>query len=470
MKNTFVRVGLVAILLSSLFLSSSPYGFGSEGFPKGETISQVFCRSNLKQSYALFLPTSYEPDRKWPVLYCFDPFSQGKAPVDRFKEAAEQYGYILVGMNNSKNGEFEKSLDALDAVWKDTQERLSIDESRIYVAGFSGGARVASIVGSLCGGCVAGVIGCAAGFHLRFAPAKDMPFVYFGTIGTDDFNYPEMKSLEADLNKKRVTNRVEVFEGAHTWAPKELCVEALAWMELQAMKRGLRKKDESLITELFEKRAGEAREFEKNFNVYEAFLKYEAIAEDFKGLRDVTEFEYEAARLKKTTEVKKAIKEEQSEASEQEALEEDITSLAEEFKSSNARAAIQADLRKRIAEIRKNAQRPKDGSKRRAARRALSHMFEEFYELGSIVHVNNYELAVADLEIATEINPDDGRALYALACAHAAKKEKKKSLAALKRAVEKGFTSMAAIEACKGLDFLRKDPEYLKIIQNMDAK
>ena len=470
MKNRAVRAILFAIILFSLFFSSSNPSLGFEGFPKGETIGQVFCRANLKQSYALFLPTSYEADRKWPVLYCFDPFSQGRVPVEQFKEAAEKYGYILVGMNNSKNGEFEKSLEALEAVWKDTQERLSIDEKRIYIAGFSGGARVASIVGSLCGGCVAGVIGCAAGFHLKFAPVENMPFVYFGTIGTDDFNYPEMKSLEADLDKKHVVNRLEVFEGAHAWAPKDLCIKALGWMELQAIKGGLREKNESLIDELFKKAVEEARNFEKNYDSYEAYLKYETIAEDFKGLRDVAEFEREAARLKKTSEVREAIKEEKAEAQQQEILEQEIMDIAEDYIKPETQMEALGQLRKRIAEIRKDAQRPNDDRKRRVARRALSHMFEEFYEVGSIVKVNDYELAVANIEIAMEINSNDKRAPYALACVQATKGEKKKALAALKKAVEKGFTSMAAITDCKGFDSLRQDPEYQKIIQSMNAK
>ncbi|MCI0486068.1 MAG: hypothetical protein L0229_05660 [Blastocatellia bacterium] len=470
MKNKTVRAILFATISLSIFLSSSNYGLGFEGFPKGETIGQVFCRSNLKQSYALFLPTSYEENRKWPVLYCFDPFSQGRVPVEQFKEAAERYGYILVGMNNSKNGSFEKSLEALEAVWKDTQERLSIDEKRIYIAGFSGGARVASIVGSLCGGCVAGVIGCAAGFHLKFAPAKNMPFVYFGTIGTDDFNYPEMRSLEADLDKKRVVNRIEVFEGAHTWAPKDLCAKALGWMELQAIKRGLREKDEALIDALFNSDVEEAHNFEKNYDIYQAYLKYEAIAEDFKGLRDVAEFEKEAARLKKTSEVKEAIKKEGAEAQQQEVLEQEIIAIAEDYKKLDTQTVALGQLRKRIAEIRKNAARPNNDGKRRVARRALSHLFEEFYEVGSIVKANDYEMAVANLEIAMEINSNDKRAPYQLACAHATKGEKKKALAALRRAVENGFTNVAAIENSKELDSVREEDEYKKILASIKAK
>jgi hypothetical protein len=54
--------------------------------------------------------------------------------VARFKDAAEKYGYIVVGSNNSRNGpqplsEIVRDLSA------DTHARFSIDDQRIYLAG-----------------------------------------------------------------------------------------------------------------------------------------------------------------------------------------------------------------------------------------------------------------------------------------------------------------------------------------------
>ena len=64
--------------------------------------------------------------------------------MERFQEAAEKHGYLVAGSNNSRNGLFEPSLAAMDAMWRDTHSRFRIDARRRYAAGFSGGARVAA--------------------------------------------------------------------------------------------------------------------------------------------------------------------------------------------------------------------------------------------------------------------------------------------------------------------------------------
>jgi len=59
------------------------------------------------------------------------------------KDAAERYGYIVLGSNNSRNGPWKPESEAADAMLQDAQKRFAVDLKRIYFAGFSGGARVA---------------------------------------------------------------------------------------------------------------------------------------------------------------------------------------------------------------------------------------------------------------------------------------------------------------------------------------
>lgn len=80
-----------------------------------------------------------------------------------FKEAAEKFGYILAGSNNSQRGPWENNVKAANAVWMDSHLRFHIDEKRVYAAGFSGGARMASGFSRLLNKPVAGIIACGAG-------------------------------------------------------------------------------------------------------------------------------------------------------------------------------------------------------------------------------------------------------------------------------------------------------------------
>ena len=186
---------VAAILLLSTATMAEPRQSKVDEFARATVIEKVVAQSNPTHSYALYLPSAYDPARKYPILYCFDPGARGSFPVARFKEGAEKYNYIVVGSNNSRNGPDQPLNEIINIMWGDSHGRLSIDEKRTYLAGFSGGARVAISLGYSSKGLVAGVIACGGGFPSRVSPTTPLPFVLYMTAGTEDFNNPEMESL-----------------------------------------------------------------------------------------------------------------------------------------------------------------------------------------------------------------------------------------------------------------------------------
>ncbi|MGH9900597.1 MAG: TPR end-of-group domain-containing protein, partial [Pyrinomonadaceae bacterium] len=419
-----------------------------------------------------YLPSGYTPEKRWPILYAFDPLARGRVPVERFSEAAEKYGWIIAGSNNSRNGPLRPSLAAVAGLLDDTQKRLSVDARRIYTTGFSGGARVAVRVGYLCGNCVAGVIACGAGFPVDITPSVPVPFALFGMVGTNDFNFPELKRLDGALDKLGAAHRVETFDGAHTWAPKELCAAAVEWMELQAMRAGTRGRDAALVETLWTKGLGRARAFEDGKRPLDAYRVYAALAADFAGLRDVAEAEGKAARLKSTKEVRAAAGEEEEEIRRQQRIAGDLEShLAMRGDADNGAVAA-ASFRHAVAELRRKSGGAKDTGERRVARRTLNQMFARYYEAAMNLRQRQGKpgLIAANLEVAAEIAPDNPHILYELACAYSLNGERKKAIAALRRAVEKGFADVAEIIGNKALDPLRGEAGYRELIDGLNKK
>ncbi len=107
---------------------------------RGKIVDRLATIDDPQQSYALYLPSQYSPDRRWPVLYVFDPFARGKTAVEVYQAAAEKYGYIVAGSNNSKNGPVAEQLEAARILWNDTHRRFAIDKDRCTWRGISGDA------------------------------------------------------------------------------------------------------------------------------------------------------------------------------------------------------------------------------------------------------------------------------------------------------------------------------------------
>jgi len=229
---------VTSILLLLLFFS--PPWLWAEELPPGQISDPLPCLHDAGQSYALYLPTAYQPERRWPIIYCFDPGGRGAIPVALFKEGAEKYGYILVSSNNSKNGPWEIILQAARAIWRDSHARLAVDDQRIYAAGFSGGARAAYGLDKMLSIKLSGVIACGGELPAWLDPKDVIDVPWFGTAGLADFNYSEMQELSGKLGAQGTPQRLEIFPGRHSWPPPKLVLEAVAWLQAQDAEPGMK--------------------------------------------------------------------------------------------------------------------------------------------------------------------------------------------------------------------------------------
>ncbi len=338
----------------------------AEDLPLGRIVDEVKCAADPSQSYALYLPSNYSAGRTWPVILAFSPMARGRVPVERLQQAAEKYGYILAGSNNSRNGDWQASQAAIRSMPSDVTARFSVDLKRVYTAGFSGGARVAMQV-ALSSGKIAGVIACSAGFP-DAQPRQSAPFPIFGTAGTEDFNYLEMRALDRTLT---TPHRLAIFEGTHDWLPAALASDVIEWLEIQAMKSGLRARDEALIDKIFAARAAQA-------STEPGELK--ALAADFEGLRDVTAFAARAAEWERQKEVKAAFKKERSIEQREEQMIGELAMLENGLGSQAKRTDTLVELRDRLSDLSRRANAKDDSAERRLARRVLRGTFVRSFE------------------------------------------------------------------------------------------
>ncbi|HET9787333.1 MAG TPA: hypothetical protein VFP47_09370, partial [Pyrinomonadaceae bacterium] len=479
---------------TSKSISPTPVRPVEEKLEPGVVIARVVSTSDPTKSYALYLPTSYNSaaassnatDRdltqatrdsnsemkaatgrrtpKFPIIYCFDPGARGVVPVERFKDAAEKYGYIVVGSNNSRNGPQALSEIVRD-LWADTHGRFSIDDQRIYVAGFSGGARVAISVGFWLEGKIAGVIASGAGFPADIPPDSPRSFSLFAVAGTDDFNNPEIQTLARKLNGSTPPVRLAIFDGGHGWLPAQAATDAVEWLEVQAMKSGIRERNPALINEIFQHAFSQASAAESGGDKYGAYRRYAAMVQDFSGLHDVAEVEKKAKELGATKAVKDAIKQEKRMEEDQVFRTQSIHKVISAYEASDQSFESLVALRGELKSYREAAKAPATSAKRTLARRVLGSVFVGFFEQGNMAMFRKeYERAATYFSICTEIQPDNAHAFFFLARAHALSGSGNKALDALKTAADKGF---AGLQELMGKEFeeLQAEKRFKEILE-----
>jgi dienelactone hydrolase/ribosomal protein L29 len=335
----------------------------AQELPRGEIVDDVQCQRDASQRYALYLPSYFTASRPWPVILTFDGSGRGREGVERYRAAAEKYGYVLAGSNNSRNGPWNVGLEAAAAMIADVKARFPVDPSRMYTAGMSGGARVAIMVAQN-SPAIAGVLASSAGYSTAFHKSERFPF--FGSAGTEDFNYREMQVVDRLMTSP---HRVEIFEGGHTWLPVEMATSGVEWMEIQAIKNGLRPRDETLVGELFSKRMARANGQPDNLS---RMRELKQIAADFETLRDVSKVSESAAVLERALDVPGALSAEQAEDARELRVKSEVDRLVRQLGWPERADAALVSLKSFVASLLDVARQPEDSSERRIARRVLA--------------------------------------------------------------------------------------------------
>lgn len=353
---------LTGHLASILMVSSIALG-RAQDIPRGTIIEDIRCAGDPTQSYALYVPTTYSPDKPSSLLLAFHPGARGRAMVEKYAAAAEQYGYIVAGSNTSRNGPWSVSAAAVQAMPADLGRRFSIDAKRVYLTGLSGGARVALQV-ALGNNDIAGVIASSAGFP-DSQPRASVPFPIFSTAGSEDFNYLEMRQLDRKLTSPHY---LAVFDGGHMLPPDAVALEAIEWMEVQAMKSGRRVRDDALLDRLLEKRR---QRIAAAASPAETVRLLDALVGDFTGLRDVSAEAARAKDLARQSDVRKALARERSADDGEERRLRDFFELEAELRETDRRGEVLMRLREELAKLSRAALAADDSPARSQARRVL---------------------------------------------------------------------------------------------------
>ncbi len=213
------------------------------------SITTMSCKLNVANGYEVYLPASLDDTSRYPVLFFFSPDGNGKVPVEKYKELADKWEFILVGSNFTKNGMDAKlAMSGANDLVTDVKNRFNIDGARVYLSGFSGGARVAGGL-ALSRMDVTGVICCSAP-----PPADVAPRGYVGVAGLGDMNYLEMKKFQKGIKPSSALSELLVFGGKHEWPPASSMENAMLMISIyqpgQAVSGDLNQMSDSLTANI----------------------------------------------------------------------------------------------------------------------------------------------------------------------------------------------------------------------------
>ena len=430
-RHVPARPGDTIVAAAALF-GAVVYPCAAAQLPPGRLVERVSSVADPSQTYALYLPPGYVPEKRWPVLFVLDPRGRALLALKLFQDAASRVGWIVMSSYNTlSDGPPEPNVKAMDAMLRSAQESLSIDPSRLYLAGFSGTGRAALRFAVGLRGHVAGVIaaGGALGFELggpETVFARDSAFAYFGAAGTGDFNYEEVLLMGDRFGTTHVPYRIAVFDGPHSWPPAIICGEAVEWLELRAMRGGLRAMDSAWVGKRLETERERAAELERRGQWEQALRLNEAIVRDYSPWPAASVASARASALRESPLLKRYRTEARRLADRDARQAKDLQkTLAWARKQEKAPTAESLTRKLRIPELQETAAHG-DSLQAASASRLLARIFAwlSFYEPRAYLGSHSPSRALSMFEAAVRIGPIQGEGCALLQAAlHAATPE-----------------------------------------------
>src|SRR5262245_35966911 len=88
---------MVALLVAALAPAGADTAdiAAAPGPQPGQVTERIACEGDATQSYALYLPTAYAVEKKWPVLIVMDPRGRALLALELFRPRAEELGWIV---------------------------------------------------------------------------------------------------------------------------------------------------------------------------------------------------------------------------------------------------------------------------------------------------------------------------------------------------------------------------------------
>lgn len=423
----------------------------SEVFAIDTVLNRITCVADPTLSFALYLPPQYASQSQLPAILFFDPHGDGSLPVKKYQQLAKEFGFVLMGSNDAKNGMVLSQTEVVaSAVIKDVLSRLHADPKRLALCGFSGGAKVALSYAISHQG-IAQVVYAGASIPLQ----KTNPSLsLIGFAGTGDMNYTDLLGFDRSVALTNMQHYLVEWNGKHEWPDTATFRKAFYYLAFDNMRKQAAQKDEMLVNRFIT--AQEIALQKDNNPLAQAMLLNETVQLLY-GIAKTDAFSMRLQAVETKPSYKTALQEKESMLKQEEALKQMYYS-----------AFTEKDLawwNQEIARLNSNH----DQRMQPMYQRLLGFISLAGYTIsGNAIRQNEWETAKKMLSIYKLADPSNSDQPFLEACLYAKLGEDEKAINALKDAVGLGLHDPAKLLNEPALATLQSNPDFTALLNNLN--
>lgn len=275
----------------------------SPAVPSSGLFSKQPCVADRQLQFAVYYPGDRKEGSRLPVFMLFDPHGDAELPLLLYKALADEYGIILLSSYDSKNGNSaEQTAGILQAMMRQLPYLNNADTSLVFCGGFSGGARVAGMLGLSPAG-IKAIVSCGAGLPSGSWQGIP-PHLIVAMAGNRDMNLLEVFQFKVADPQLRSRYQVIRFNGNHAWPPLAQMEQAIISCLSIAQRDGLTNRDTTILGAYLRQMKNMLAEEKDPVCKTENF---KCLLKNFQGLIDLKKENEEFYQLSKSSTYQKAL-------------------------------------------------------------------------------------------------------------------------------------------------------------------
>ncbi|MFZ9031701.1 MAG: alpha/beta hydrolase [Robiginitalea sp.] len=214
---------------------------------KGVVLDSLPVQDSVASELKLYLPRNFETNRTWPLIFICTENGKAIQTLRFMTEAAEDNGYILATSEAIQDTiPLTEKVLRINSGLEKLKEYLPVDLNRIYTAGYDLSGQLAVLIPSLIRP-VRGVLAIGSNVPSLELIKDRGSYEFVGIMGRSDYLYPYLRSIEEDLDQKKISNHVLYHTGGHEWPESKYLGYGMQFLTLMAMKDSNASRDSAFI-------------------------------------------------------------------------------------------------------------------------------------------------------------------------------------------------------------------------------
>ena len=228
--------GLLALALALALLGSDP-ALPPVPDPYSRLPADQRPRTIDQADYLLRLPSQLDASRKHPLVVALAPDGAPRPLVNLWTPVSEQRKWLLFGSKTVRNGvDLNPQIEPLRRAIQEVIARYPVDQRKVIVTGFSGGAMASHDLAFELRDLVAATVlntGMMGEWERAREASRPRGKLAVFLASPTDFRYEQMKLDRQFLERLGWNTTWIVFDGGHRSAPPWAVQRAAAWLDEQ---------------------------------------------------------------------------------------------------------------------------------------------------------------------------------------------------------------------------------------------